>query len=731
MNQLRVSNLFNCFALSIGYLFFGLLSTLSAQSFHKIPKESKATDIFISEICQASGSGYNFVELYNPNDFSVDLSAGNYFLSRDNLTSISDVALAGTINAHSTYVCSTPYSHFIITWKWFLWEYGINPNQQDSDWAINSPTSFMLYKNGNSANGDLLDIYGELGVSHVGADWDYSGAHAVRKRNVSAPNTVWDSEEWVIVEGGTNQMTPGQHSTDLVFNPSSGSWNGRGNWSGMGYVPDASSNVEISGGKTISVDASSACNQLIIQQNAILSLSAGQALEVVESIDNQGDSDALILKAGSNGSSSLLHQNNGVSATVESYFNDIGTGEWYLISSPIANALAGIYMDQYLDYWDESNAQWVDILDENFLLLPGQGYSVQKEISHLVNYSGTLNNGDITISGLTKTTAGSYFSAGWNLVGNPYPSVLDVSKLNFGNYIVAAASVWPHGSTGAYLNWSQGSGGDSEARYIQPGQGFMIQLVSTNQSLTFTNAARTHQRLGSFDKSRTDHLDSQSLKISLTDQDGRSDHTYLKFEEEATNSFDPYYDVHKLFGANNFPQIYSYIDMDNEEKASIQALPFPNEGELIHLGYQIGVSGNFMLQIEGMSQMDADREIYLIDHLKDEIFDLKQDSVFSLNIQLNDPPQRFDLLFDMSTPTNSLNQNNAHVFFMKDQLIIEQQNVEEPFNELVIYNLMGQSIKTYSINSNHEIFPVDLPSSFYVIQLKNRHQSYSQKLFKN
>lgn len=259
----------------------------------------------------------------------------------------------------------------------------------------------------------------------------------------------------------------------------------------------------------------------------------------------------------------------------------------------------------------------------------------------------------------------------------------------------------------------------------------MIQLVSTNQSLTFTNAARTHQRLGSFDKSRTDHLDSQSLKISLTDQDGRSDHTYLKFEEEATNSFDPYYDVHKLFGANNFPQIYSYIDMDNEEKASIQALPFPNEGELIHLGYQIGVSGNFMLQIEGMSQMDADREIYLIDHLKDEIFDLKQDSVFSLNIQLNDPPQRFDLLFDMSTPTNSLNQNNAHVFFMKDQLIIEQQNVEEPFNELVIYNLMGQSIKTYSINSNHEIFPVDLPSSFYVIQLKNRHQSYSQKLFKN
>lgn len=733
MNQLRVYNLFNCFALSIGVLIlFSIHSHSFAQASLKNSNNSKTTDIYISEICQAAGSDYNFVELYNPNDFSVDLSAGNYFLCKDNISSISEVALTGSVAANSTYVCSVPYtSLWIFTFRWFLWEYDINPNQQNNNWAIHSPTSFTLYKNGNSVQGDLVDIYGELGVSNSGSEWDYTNAHAVRKRNVSGPNTVWDAEEWVIIEGGTDQMSPGQHRSNLQFNSTSGSWNNRDNWSGMGYVPDASSNVEIAGGKTISVDACSACNQLSIQQNAVLSLSAGQALEVVESIDNQDGSNALVLKSDDNGASSLLHQSHHINATIESYFEDIGAGEWYLISSPLANAQAGVYAAQYLEFWNETLAQWENVSNENSPLVPAQGYSVQKEGSNVATYSGILNNGDITISGLTRTIAGSYFEAGWNLVGNPYPSVLDISKLDFGDHIVAAASVWPHGSSGTYLNWSQGSGGDIEARYIQPGQGFMIQLLNTNQSLTFTNEARTHRDLGSFDKNQTEQLEPESLKISLEDQDGRIDHTYLKFEEEATRAFDSYYDVHKLFGAIQFPQIYAYIDLESGEKASIQALPFPGEDEVLHLGHQIGQSGNFNLSVNGMSQMPTDQDIYLIDHLLEEVYDLRQDSVFNIEIDVNDPQQRFDLWFKLSTHLNSVDQNNCHVFFVNDQIVIKQYPSEESFEDLVIYNLLGQVVKTHSIKSDYEMISVDLASSYYIIQLRNQNHYQNHKIFKN
>jgi len=670
-----------------------------------------------------------FVEIYNTGSTSIDFETEEYYFARQaNASGTESIQLIDEIEAGEAYVIAHDSSEF----KSF---FGFDPTLDFHYLSGNGNDGYFLYKGGDHESGILIDSYGEIDVDGTGEAWEYEDTKAVRLASVTQPASYWDSTEWHISQSAdVEDMTPGVHQVSVNWQGTTDTdWNTKGNnWSGThGYIPDASFDVTISNqGNQPTISDEAAVNDLTIS-SGVLTLSAAQSLRVFGSLSNSAGTSGLILKADGTGSSSLLHETNGVAATVESYFDDIGTTEWYLISPPINNALAGVYLNQYLDYWDETSAQWVDILDENTALNPGQGYSVRKEFDHLAIYTGTLNNGDISISGLTKTTAGSYFEAGWNLVGNPYPSVLDIAQLNFGDQIIAAASVWPHGSSGTYLNWSQGSGGDIEARYIQPGQGFMIQLVSTNQSLTFTNSARTHQNLGSFDKSQSEEINPNSLKISLTDQNGRSDHTYLKFDEEASNAFDPYFDVHKLFGSSSFPQIYSYIDMENGEKSSIQALPFPNEGERIHIGHQIGASGNFTLQIKGMSHMDADREIYLIDHLKEEIFDLKQDTVFAININSNDSPQRFDLLFDLSTKTNVFNQNFTHVFFIKDQLVIEQQKSEELYEELVIYNLLGQALRNYPINSDYEMISVDLPSSFYVIQLKNQNRSFSQKVFKN
>jgi len=731
MNQLRELYSSNYSFISIVILFFAIpVGVVLGQQISNEQKEqlnSKTTDIIISEICNVGNKNYNFIELYNPTDSPINLSTGNYYLSRDNIFSISDVPLTGTIDAHGCYVCSVPYSSFIIQWKWFLWEYGINPDQQNNNWAINTTTSFILYKGGDSNTGTLLDVYGKAGEESVDKDWDYTNAHAVRKRSIVNPNSIWNPDEWVIVTGGSNQMSPGQHAADVQYLNTSGSWNTRGNWSAMAYVPDASCNVEIQSNQNLSIESSSACNQLTINESAQLSISAGRDLQVVESLNNLEGPQGLILNSDASGSSSLLHHANGVAATVKSYFHDIGIGEWYLISSPLSDAQAGIYMDQYLDYWDEPNAQWMDILGEDTPLVPGQGYSLQKELSNLASYSGTLNNGDITINNLTRSS-GDY--AGWNLVGNPYPSVVDIDSLDFGAHIIAAASVWPHGSNGTYLNWSQGSGGDIEARYIQPGQGFMIQLQSTDQSLTFTNAARTHHNLGSFDKGSSTQLNPNTLILSLTDQEGRIDHSYLSINNEATRDFDQYFDVHKLFGSANYPQIYSFIDIHNDEKAAIQGMPFPEEGDTIHLGYQIGESGNYTLSIKGICQFEINQNFYLIDHISQETYNLRQDSVFSVFLNVNDSQNRFDLLFDLSNSIDTENQQNCKVFFIEDQLIIDQAPREEHFEELVIYNLLGQAVGAYHLNKDDQIISVDLPSSYYVVQLRRQDKYLNKKIFK-
>lgn len=670
-----------------------------------------------------------FVEIYNTGSTTINFETEEYYFARQaNASGTESIQLIDEIEAGEAYVIAHDSSEF----KSF---FGFDPTLDFHYLSGNGNDGYFLYKGGDHESGILIDSYGEIDVDGTGEAWEYEDTKAVRLASVTQPASYWDSTEWHIPQSvDLEDMTPGAHKVSVNWQGTTNTdWNTKGNnWSGThGYIPDASFDVTISNTTYLPTISEEAATHDLTISSGVLTLAAAQSLRVFGSLSNSAGTSGLVLKADGSGPSSLIHETNGVAATVESYFEDIGTTEWYLISPPINNAIAEVYLNQYLDYWDETSAQWVDILDENTALNQGQGYSVRKEFDHLAIYTGTLNNGDIPISGLTKTTAGSYFDAGWNLVGNPYPSVLDIAQLNFGDQIIAAASVWPHGSSNTYLNWSQGSGGDIEARYIQPGQGFMIQLVSTNQSLTFTNSARKHQNLESFDKSQSEEINPNSLKISLTDQDGRSDHTYLKFDEEASNAFDPFFDVHKLFGSSSFPQIYSYIDMESGEKASIQATSFPSAGEFIPLGIQVGSSGNFTLQISGISQFEADQNFYLIDHREQEFFNLQQDSIYSIDIQVSDPPHRFDLLFDVSTPISSINEDRCQVYFIQDQLIVENRSSDAVYEELLIYNLLGQALRSYQIKSGYQIISVDLPSSFYVIQLRNQNQSFSHKVFKN
>lgn len=688
-----------------------------------------APSLFISEVADPSDVYQaRFVELYNAGSSAIDFDNEVYYFSRQaNAGTFESIQLKGLINAGQAYVLAQDSADFYSS-------FGFYPNLDFFYLSGNGDDGYFLYKEGDHTSGILIDSYGEKNVDGTGEAWEYTDTKAVRIGSVTDPSSTWDSTEWHIPESAeVEDMTPGVHGDNVSWQGTTDTdWNTKGNnWSGTyGYIPDASFNVTITSQinqPTISAEA--ATNNLTIS-SGVLTVEASQSLRVYGDLSNSSGTTGLVLKADATGPSSLLHSTNGIQATVESYFNDFGAGQWYLVSSPLTDGVAGVFMDQYLDYWDETSAVWESIEDPNTPLVPGQGYSLLKDITNKATYSGTLNNGDVTISGLTKTTDGSYFDAGWNLVGNPYPSVLDVSKLDFGDQIIAAASVWPHGSTGPYLSWSQGGGGSIEARYIQPGQGFMIQLSTTNQSLSFTNNARTHHALASFDKGN-EVENAESLKVTITDASDRTDETYLSLREEASIGFDNYYDVHKLFGSSNYPHIFSYIDVLNDEKAAIQSIPYPEPWQEIHLGHRIGLSGNFTLKVEGIHNFAPDLEIYLVDKLNQEIFNLRSDSVFQFYIDITEQPQRFDLLFDLSTQLNSIGHNNCKVFFVDDQLIIDQHHSEEVYKDLVIYNLLGQAIKTQVIESDFEMISVDLPSSYYVIQLRSQNKYLNQKIFKN
>lgn len=737
MNQSQVICLKYCFAFILGFLFsFYLIFDSKAQQIQNPSQKSKtSSDIIISEICQIGNSNLNFIELYNPTEQDIDLASGNYYLSRDNISSISNVALTGIISAKGTYVCSVPYSWFIILWKWFYWEYEIDPHQQNSNWSINSATSFMIYKGGDSSSGILIDIYGEQGFNYDNQEWDYSNAHAVRKRHVTTPSPVWDKNEWVIIQGGTDQMTPGQHAVELTYLLSSGSWNSRGNWDGMGYVPDASVNVLISSDCNISITASSACHQVLIESGAILSLSANMDLQVVDEIINEGGTEAFILNSDISGNSSLIHYSDSCQATVYSYFPEINY--WYLVASPIKDALAGVFFNQYLDYWDEPAETWQSIEDENYSLQVGSGYSVKKAINNTACYQGNLNNGIINIDSLRYTAANSPELRGWNLIGNPYPSVLDFNQVDVsGKQINAGISVWPHDGTesASYITWSQGGGipvGNDEARYIQPGQGFMIQVAADMESFELTNDCRTHLGLGNIDKNNNAKSNQEkTLSFELNGIYDAKDYAYFAVREGSTDDFDLGYDVRKMFGSAINPHVYFFGSESDNEKLAISCVGQPESNDYYFVGIKGGLEGEYTLKVKGISTFD-NQPIWLIDEVSQDIYDLKTDSIIQFYWQNGQANKRFKLVFDEQVSINNLSLKTLEIltYVRGSRLYFSGTDLKSNKTHVQIYNFLGQKVKDESLLHIDDGIELNLSSGYYWAYLLSGDKNYRTKFF--
>lgn len=718
------------------FIYLILVSISFGQITNDENRQLNTADIIISEIAHTSNSSYNFIELYNPTNTAINLSNQSYYLSRIQSNGLNEVALTGTIPAKGTYVCSIPYSWFIIYWKLFLWEYGIDPDQQNSAWAINGSTNFAIYKNGNSQSGTLIDIYGELNSDDVENEWDYINSHAVRKRIVASPNSVWTASEWLIKEASMDQYSPGQHAADIYSNSDISSWNTRGNWSGRGYVPDASTVVTILPEQIISINAASVCDQLIIEEDAQLLVSPNSSLITVDTIINQAGIDGFVLQSNETGTSSLIHDCDSIEASVQSYFSDLEA--WYLIASPIIDAKADVFFGQYLDMWSEPEASWQAVEDANELLIPGKGYSLKKSGDQMAFYMGYLNSGSIIIDSLRFTESNDPSLRGWNLIGNPYPSVLDFNKVDLSSTSInAGISVWPHNGTtvSSYRTWSQGGGspiGDDEARYVQPGQGFMIQVTDDMQSFEMTNDCRTHRELGCIDKGqKRASNDDHTLVIEISGEATTIDKTYFGIRENATVEFDINSDVRKMFGAAINPHIFSFGGASEEETFAINCIGIPEIGSSYPLGIRPGINGEYLLKVSGINSFEESVKIWLLDTFNDHYYDLDQDSIISFYYQNGDTEKRFELVFDDEVGINnsSLITSDFTAYVSNSRLYLSGIKNDGKETVVQIYDLLGQKILEQSASDAQYGIYIDLPAAYYMVCLKNEHGFWSQKIF--
>ena len=162
--------------------------------------------LYISEIADpADASTGRFVEIYNPTDDDIDLSAGNWnlIIYFNGNTSGTTIPLFGIIEAGTTYVIANGDENFTAAYP------DAEPADQFSG-SINSNgnETFELRFGGDEDTGVVVDIFGTVGTNGEGTEFDFIDSQLTRTG--PAPKAIFDAADWTIIPGANAaDMTPG------------------------------------------------------------------------------------------------------------------------------------------------------------------------------------------------------------------------------------------------------------------------------------------------------------------------------------------------------------------------------------------------------------------------------------------------------------------------------------------------------------------------------------------
>ncbi|OON66925.1 DUF4394 domain-containing protein [Hymenobacter sp. CRA2] len=276
-------------------------------------------------------------------------------------------------------------------------------------------------------------------------------------------------------------------------------------------------------------------------------------------------------------------------------------------------------------------------------LTVARGYTVNIPAGLTPDFVGTLNNGPITASGLTR---GTQTESGWQLLGNPYPSPLDWDLVGRSN---VDAAVYVYRSTGPYAGTyssyvANGAGTNGGTDVIGLGQGFFVRVSTpgtSNGQVSFTNAARLAPEESPVFQ-RPNAITGPLVRLELRGAAGPADETVVYCEAGATAGFDPALDAYKLLAGSS---LVLASQLDAATRLSVNALPpLTAADRVVSLYVQALPTGTYTLRASELLNLPAGTFAYLRDAATGAAVDLQQQASYSFATTGAPLDARFSLL---------------------------------------------------------------------------------------
>lgn len=343
----------------------------------------------------------------------------------------------------------------------------------------------------------------------------------------------------------------------------------------------------------------------------------------------------------------------------------------------------------------------------------GIGYSNKRTASGNYNFTGTFPTTDIT-------PAISQSTNNWNLLGNPYPSYINIATFLTENTNKLAAAY------NAVYVWNGTNYTDLTTGYIHPGQGFFVHADVALDVATFTEAMQSHQTGVTFYKNNNPN-------IQLLISNGKATKTTeVSFEDGKTLGLDSGFDIGLFDGVATNLSVYSHL-VRNNEGISFQKQSLPLNKitfTTIPLGIKADANKELTFSIKS-ENLPSNIKVYLEDKFTEKLILLssnKEDYKITPSEKLNGTGR-----FYLHTSSTVLNIDNFNTellsIFKKDKTTIRITGVKGN-TTIKLYNIQGKEILQSFFNAEgfKDFSVMNITTGIYIVTVQTENSILKKKI---
>ncbi len=429
----------------------------------------------------------------------------------------------------------------------------------------------------------------------------------------------------------------------------------------------------------------------------------------------------------------MLKDETGFDMSFTSAYNQVGKISTYWIY----NYINGV------TYWD-----WTAV-KPNTALQPGVGYTQKGTgnagLQQQYIFEGKPNNGTILVNVIDKGGPGSVpnVSKTEYLLGNPYPSALDINKFIDDNegVIEGTLQLWQQWAGDShYLDEYKGGyahvnkldavrasqfvgiygattgaqeGTMPPTKYLPVGQAFIAEIIA-NGTVVFNNGQRvfvkeadadgnfnngsnffksgTKQSKSSSNTANNQNSSMQKMRLEFNSIVGpkTKKEMVLGFSETTTDGYDYGYDSENFEVTNN-----DFNLSFNGKNMLMQAYSSITPDKVIPLNFSSSGKNTFEIKLTEQENIDTNQEVFLKDNVTGTYFDLKQSTAYRFTSEAGKFNKRFELVFQSQQQSLGIEETaiaENYIYYQNSTNTLYGKKMNTSMDKMALVNMRGQTV---------------------------------------